>query len=151
MIVEFITRDFHGIMLKLTVISISWSLVISAIIVDLFFGVKKAKQIGDKRTSEGYRRSISKFQSYFSVLFFAFLFDALLPVSVFFSFPISAIPIVTVIASLALVLTEYKSVREKADEKARRRIEESTRQIIDFLKNKDENIIDKIQELTKKD
>ena len=61
-------------------------LVILAMIIDFYFGISKAKQIGEARGSEGYKRSIAKFNLYFGMLVFAFIFDALVPITYFFEF-----------------------------------------------------------------
>lgn len=146
MILEFLKEDYAAIINKLMVIGVFWSIVLLAMIVDFYFGIKKAKQIGEARSSEGYKRSVSKFNQYFAMLLFAFFFDAIVPFSYFFEFPLSAIPFVSLLVTVALIFTEGKSVNEKADEKQRRKVNASLVQVLELLEKKD----DLIQELLSK-
>ena len=149
MITEFLNHDYAGIMQKLIVVSMAWGGVLIAILIDLFFGIQKAKKLNEMRSSEGYKRSINKFVFYYAMMFFALLFDALLPISFFFSFPLSAIPFITILAATALILTEFKSVREKAEDKVRRKTDASAMQLIDLLKNKEETFMKLLEQFKK--
>lgn len=149
MITEYLNSDYAGILQKLIVVSMAWGGVLIAILIDLFFGIQKARKLNELRSSEGYKRSIEKFVFYYASLFFALLFDALLPISFFFSFPLSAIPFITILAATALILTEFKSVREKAEDKVRRKTEASAMQIIELLKNKEEAFINLLENFKK--
>ena len=149
MITEFLNHDYAGIMQKLIIVSMAWFAVLTAILVDLFFGIQKARSLNEMRSSEGYKRSINKFVWYYAVMFFALLFDALLPISFFFSFPLSAIPFITILAATALILTEFKSVREKAEDKVRRKTEASAMEIIELLKNKEDAFLKLLEQFKK--
>ena len=149
MITEFLNHDYAAIMQKLIVVSMAWGGVLIAILIDLFFGIQKARSLNEIRSSEGYRRSINKFVWYYAVMFFALLFDALLPISFFFSFPLSAIPFVSILAATALILTEFKSVREKAEDKVRRKTEASAMEIIELLKNKEDAFLKLLEQFKK--
>lgn len=138
MILEFLKEDYPGIINKLIVIGILWCAVLISMIIDFYFGIRKAKQIGEVRSSEGYKRSVSKFNQYFGMLLYAFIFDAIVPISYFFEFPISAIPVVSLLATVALVFTEAKSVHEKADDKQRRKVNASLIQVLELLEKKDD-------------
>ncbi|GAB0154767.1 hypothetical protein CHRYSEOSP005_00270 [Chryseobacterium sp. Alg-005] len=138
MILEFLKGDYAAIINKLIVVGILWSAVLLAMIIDFYFGIRKAKQIGEVRSSEGYKRSVSKFNQYFGMLLYAFIFDAIVPISYFFEYPISAIPVVSLLATVALVFTEAKSVHEKADEKQRRKVNASIFQVLELIEKKDE-------------
>lgn len=138
MILEFLKGDYDAIVMKVIVVGILWSAVLLAMIIDFYFGIQKAKQIKEVRTSEGYKRSVAKFNHYFGMLVFAFIFDALVPITYFFEFPISAIPLVSLLATIALVWTEYKSVQEKAEDKLRRKTESSLLQVIELMEKKDD-------------
>jgi Bacteriophage holin family len=137
MILELIKHDYHTLWLKLFVVSGAWGCVLVAILIDLYFGVKKSKALGEHTTSEGFRRSIQKFCYYYAMMVFALIFDALIPVSYYLAFPLSVLPIVTLLCAVALVFTEAKSVREKGDAKLRRKTDASFREIIEVLKKED--------------
>lgn len=138
MILEFLKGDYNAIVMKIIVVGILWSAVLLSMIIDFYFGIQKARQIGEVRSSEGYKRSVAKFNLYFGMLVFAFIFDALVPITYFFEFPISAIPIVSLLATVALVWTEYKSVREKADDKLRRKADASFVQVLEILEKRED-------------
>lgn len=142
MILEFLKEDYSAITMKLIVVGILWCAVLLAMIIDFYFGIRKARQIGEVRSSEGYKRSVSKFNQYFGMLLYAFIFDAIVPISYFFEFPISAIPVVSLLATVALVFTEAKSVHEKADEKQRRKVNASLVSVLELLEKKDDVLKD---------
>ena len=82
---------------------------------------------------------------------FAFLFDIFDVVTpYFFPHPLGSIPFVSVFAALGLVLTEAKSVREKAEEKARRRTDESFRKMLELMQNR-EDVMREIADHLKKE
>lgn len=138
MILEFLKEDYAAITMKLIVIGILWCAVLLAMIIDFYFGIQKARQIGEMRTSEGYKRSVAKFNHYFGMLLYAFIFDTIVPITYFFEFPISAVPIVSLLATIVLVFTEFKSVREKAENKLRRKTDASMIQVLELLEKKDD-------------
>jgi len=72
------------------------------------------------------------------MMVFALIFDALIPVSYYLAFPLSALPVITLLCAVALVFTEAKSVREKGDAKLRRRTDATFRELLTVLKNKEE-------------
>lgn len=54
MILEFLKEDYNAIVMKLIVVGILWGAVLTSMIIDFYFGIRKAKQIGEVRSSEGY-------------------------------------------------------------------------------------------------
>lgn len=71
-------------------------------------------------------------------------FDALISfVTYYLPQPFPTLPVVNLVAALGLVITEYKSVREKADQKLRRRTDESFHQILKIAKNR-EDLLEKL-------
>lgn len=134
MIYDFLESNYKAIISTLQVVSICWALVLIAISIDLLFGIKKAKQLGEARTSEGFRRTINKSTYYFAVMFFALMADTLDVFSpVLLNPPLAYIPFVTVFATLGLVLTEVKSVRENAEDKLRRKADESLKDLLTIV------------------
>src|SRR5690606_13251356 len=82
--------------------------------------------------------SVEKFNHYFGMLLYAFIFDAIVPTTYFFAFPISAVPMVSLLATVALVFTEAKSVREKAEDKLRRKTDASFIQVVNLLEKRED-------------
>lgn len=150
MILEFLENNYEAMFSKLVVIGILWSAVLISMMIDFYFGIRKAKQIGEQRRSEGYRRSVEKFNHYFGMLLYAFIFDAIVPTTFFFSFPFSAIPAVSLLATVVLVFTEAKSVQEKAEDKQRRKVHNSFIQVMEMLEKR-EDILQELLQIAKKD
>jgi len=145
MIVEFINKDYAAIWLKLLIVSAAWFCVLAAMLIDLYFGVRKSKSIGEATSSEGFRRSIQKFCYYYAMLLFALIFDTLNPLPFYLPFPLSVMPIVTLLCALALVFTEAKSVRENAEDKLRRKTDRSFKELLSVLEKR-EDVVSKIFE-----
>lgn len=148
---EFLSKDIDAMLTKLIIVICAWTAVFVAMLIDLHYGLKKAKQIGEHRTSEGFRRSVTKFKDYYASLMFAILFDSLLSVFTYYlPFPLSVTPPITIVAALGLILTEYKSVRENADQKLRRKLNSSFADLADiYMHLKKEGIADKFIEFIK--
>lgn len=151
MIIEIINQDWDRILMILFVVSWCWVAVGVSIGLDFYHGVRKAKEMGEYISSEGYRRTVKKIRYYYSVMFFALLFDSFDVITpYFFPYPLGTIPFVSIFAAIALILTELKSVREKAEDKARRNLDESFGQMLEFMKKK-EHIMDRLYEQYKQE
>jgi acyl-ACP thioesterase len=96
----------------LAVLVVLYACVFVSVIIDLFFGVKRAKRLKIVRTSFGYRLTITKLISYFGLMLMLSIAD--IAVSVVFK-----MPYFTVIGAIGIVTVEAKSVFEniKKDEK----------------------------------
>lgn len=98
--------------------------VLLAMVIDLVSGLYKAKQRGELRTSEALRRSLSKFISYEGGLAIAAMVDGLISMADFFGLfgisRLSAVPVVTILVGIFLLVVEFMSVREKADAKTKK-------------------------------
>ncbi|MGV4535540.1 phage holin family protein [Ornithobacterium rhinotracheale] len=127
-----------------------WVVVLVAMIVDLIYGVRKAKALGEARTSEGYRRTINKFVFYYSMMSFALMFDFLDVITpVILPHPLPLIPLFSILGAVALVLTEVKSVYEKAEDKLRRKTDRSVEELIRIFKNREDlmgNVLEILRE-----
>ena len=151
MIIDYLEGDYKTLITTLFVVCFAWIVVIVAMLIDLYFGVKKAKELGEATSSEELRRTINKATYSFALMGFAFLFDIFDVVTpYFFPHPLGSIPFVSVFAALGLVLTEAKSVREKAEEKARRRTDESFRKMLELMQNR-EDVMREIADHLKKE
>lgn len=99
-------------------------LVLMAMIIDLGSGLYKAKQRGDLRTSEALKRTLTKFISYEGGLVIAAMVDMLINMAHFFELfginSLSNIPVVTILVGIFLLIVEFMSVREKADQKTKK-------------------------------
>lgn len=151
MIGYLIKHSYGFIYTQLYVVTMVWASVFMAILIDLYFGIKKSKQLGECTTSEGLRRTISKFVYYYAMLSFALLGDFLdVFTPSFLPFPLCDAPVFSIVCAIGLILTEAKSVREKAEDKVRRKIDKSFQQVIDLLESKGgklDEIVNKINEM----
>ena len=134
---EFISKHLMAHILLITLAS---AMMIVAMIVDLVFGVYKAKQLGEATTSTGLKKTCEKARKYFSPFAVLVCIDLLSSV-------ISPIPAFSLLWSSYCIFCEFISVREKAWQKAELRKQERTMSII--LENKDD-IAKLIAELIKK-
>lgn len=138
---SFLHKDYHALATKLELVLIMWIIVLVAIIIDLVSGIKKAKELGELRTSVGFRRTVSKGVQYYGLLCFAFMFDLLGS----FFFPL---PYFTMLATFFLVFVEAKSVFEKAQDKDRRKMNDSIKDLVILLEHKDD-LLNGIKKLLK--
>ncbi|MEN6619737.1 MAG: hypothetical protein ABFC28_09670 [Rikenellaceae bacterium] len=100
-----INKDWADFNALLTVLAVLYTCVLLSVIIDLFFGVRRAKRLKIARTSFGYRRTITKLTSYFGLMIMLSIADIV--VSVVFD-----MPYFTVIGAIGIVFVEAKSVFE---------------------------------------
>lgn len=116
-------------------------LVLLAMIIDLGAGLYKAKQRGELRTSEALRRTLSKFISYEGGLAIAVMVDVLISFAKFFELlgllKMSSVPVVTILVGIFLLIVEFMSVREKADQKTKKQQKEAAELIGKILTKED--------------
>lgn len=105
--------------IHILLISLSLAAIIGAMAVDFVFGIRKAKENGVARTSAGFKKTAVKAQKYFSPFMVLVFIDLIGCVIIPF-------PIFSMIWAAYCVFCEFKSVREKAWEKAELRRMEKT-------------------------
>ena len=115
--------------LHVVLISICVGGIIVAMAVDLFFGIRKAKILGEATTSTGYKKTCEKGRKYFMP------FAVLMMIDIIGCIILPA-PFFVMIWSAWCIFCEFKSVREKSWTKAELRRAERTMSII--IENKDD-------------
>ena len=115
--------------LHVVLISICVAGIIVAMGVDLFFGIRKAKALGQVTTSTGYKKTCEKGRKYFMP------FAVLMMIDIIGCIILPA-PFFVMIWSAWCIFCEFKSVREKSWTKAELRRAEKTMSII--IENKDD-------------
>ncbi|MCL2245885.1 MAG: phage holin family protein [Lentimicrobiaceae bacterium] len=125
-----INGDWSQFKAFLTVLVILYTCVFISVLIDLYFGVKRANRLKMLRTSYGYRRTITKLTSYFGLLLMLSIADV--AASLIFK-----MPYFTVIGALGIVIVEGKSVFEnlKQEEKG---IDEVQKALLQLFANKEE-------------
>lgn len=125
--------------------------VLLAMSIDLGAGLYKAKLRGEARRSEALRRSLTKFISYEGGLMIATMADVIVYFSRFFALIhleiLVGVPVYALVVGLFLLVVEFMSVREKADEKTKKHQREAV-EILTQMLNKDDfkDILEKILE-----
>lgn len=118
------TEVLSNISGMMSVIAVAMLIVLMAMAVDLVSGLNKAKQRGDLRTSTGLKRTLSKFISYEGGMLIAAGVDILIHLcnlnTLFHLDVIYGVPVVTCLVGVFLLVVEWLSVREKADEKTKK-------------------------------
>lgn len=138
-------NDWQNIVMEvrpmLTIGAAVMLLVLAAMIIDLASGLYKAKQRGDARKSEALRRTLSKFISYQGGLLIAVMVDLLIDLLHFWQLLgielLRTVPVVTILVGIFLLIVEFMSVREKADEKTRHKQAEAAQLLASLLTKED--------------
>ena len=125
-----INEDWSHFNALLTVLAVLYACVFVSALIDLFFGVKRAKRLKIVRTSFGYRRTITKLTSYFGLMLMLSIADIAASV-------VLKMPYFTVIGAIGIVVVEAKSVFEnlKQEEKS---VEELQKVLQKIFENRDE-------------
>lgn len=107
----------------LVIIVLACLIVLGAMIIDLGSGLYKAKQRNEIRSSWGLKRTLSKFIMYEGGMMIAAGVDILIHLSrLFVLFHLDAVqgvPLITCLVGIFLLVVEFLSVRERADEKTK--------------------------------
>ncbi|WP_106828057.1 phage holin family protein [Parabacteroides pacaensis] len=148
-------RMFEGIYEMLILTIFEFFVVLIAMGWDFCSGYYKAKLRHEERNSYGLRRTVSKFILYAGSMCIASGIDSICYVCRFWEFihlsPLSRVPVVTSIISVFILVTEVRSIWEKADAKQRRQANK-TAQLVSKVLTKDiltdvlANAIKKVQE-----
>jgi hypothetical protein len=122
-------EDWSHFNALLTVLAVLYACVFASALIDLFFGVRRAKRLKILRTSFGYRRTITKLTGYFGLMIMLSIAD--IAASVVFE-----MPYFTVLGAIGIVIVEAKSVFEnlKQEEKS---IEEVKKVLLKLFENKE--------------
>ena len=111
------------------VIAICMGALIVSMAVDLFFGIKKARQNGEATTSMGLKKTCDKARKYFSPFMVTVCIDLIACI-------VMPFPVFSMIWTGYCVFCDFISVREKSWQKAEIRKQEKTISIL--LENKDD-------------
>jgi len=116
-------------------------LVLAAMIIDLGAGLYKAKQRGELRTSEALRRTLTKFISYEGGLMIATMADVFVHFCKLYPLLglniLVGVPVVSLLVGLFLLIVEFMSVREKADQKTKKQQEKAAELISKLITKED--------------
>ena len=112
------------------IVSLCMAAMLVAMVVDLIFGVRKAKRNGEATASTGLKKTCDKARKYFSP------FMATVCIDIIAACANLQVPIFSMLWSAYCVFCEFISIREKAWQKAEIRKQERTMKVI--LENKED-------------
>ena len=142
MILDYLNKDYAQIILEFQIVFLCWFAVAIAVGLDLIFGIKKSKQLGEYTHSYGIRKTFEKSAYYYALMVIFLIADMFNPFGMYIE--IFKLPVMTIAMMFALLFTELLSIREKADQKQRRMVDKSAKQLLDIiLKNKE--LIDELK------
>ena len=111
----------------LTIVVVTCLVVFVAMMIDLAAGLYKAKLRGEFRSSWGLKRTINKFIMYEGSMLIAAGVDLLIHISnilpLFGIKSIYGVPFVTCMVGIFTLVVEFLSIREKADRKTKKQVE----------------------------
>lgn len=125
-------------------------IVLCLIFIDLYCGVNKAKQRGEMRTSEAYKRTIDKINKYFTMLIALTLVDVMFNAVAFYMcheyrVDMVMLPYFTLLGAMYIAFVEIKSITEPADVKEQKQRQEFKRLLMSL--SKDKNLLEKVMTL----
>lgn len=112
------------------IVSLCMAAMLVAMVLDLIFGVRKAKRNGEATTSTGLKKTCDKARKYFSPFMAAVCIDIIAACANL------QVPIFSMLWAAYCVFCEFISIREKAWQKAEIRKQERTMKVI--LENKED-------------
>lgn len=112
------------------IVSLCMAAMLVAMVVDLIFGLRKAKLNGEATTSTGFKKTCDKARKYFSP------FMATVCIDIIAACANLQVPIFSMLWAAYCVFCEFISIREKAWRKAEIRKQERTMKVI--LENKED-------------
>jgi len=129
-------------MAQFIVVAVVYFLVLIAIFLDLWAGIRKAKQRGEFRSSFGLRKTIGKVSNYYNMLFVVTIIDiiqmlAILLLNEHTTMTLPALPFLTLGGGIFACAIEGKSIFEKNTDKEKARVQETAKMLSEILKNKD--------------
>jgi len=125
-----INNDWNRLNTLLIVLVVLYACVFASVLIDLFFGIKRANDLKIARTSFGYRRTITKLTSYFGLMLMLSIAD--IAASVIFK-----MPYFSVIGAVGIVIVEMKSVFENIKHRDKN-VEEIQKLLLKLFENKEE-------------
>lgn len=117
-----------------------YTTVLSLIFCDLWAGIRKAKKRGEYRTSEGYKRTISKIAKYYNMLLALTAVD-IVQISLLFylhigyGYDIPMVPWFTLVGTIYIAFVELKSIKEPANVKELKQQEDFKRMCMSLAKD----------------
>jgi len=130
---------FEGAENMIVVVVVAMLVVLLAMMLDLVSGLYKAKLRGDTRSSWCLKRTLTKFITYEGGMLIAAGVDLLIHLSklvyLFGLNVIAGVPVITCIVGVFLLVVEFISMRENADQKTKKEMVNTAELLVKMLQN----------------
>lgn len=108
---------------------------------DFWAGIRKARQRGEKISSDGWKRTIDKIARYYNALLALVVVDCMQMAGVwyldsYYGYHIPIFPFITLLGAFGVAAIEVKSIYEKAEEKERREMKQVAALAAEIAKHK---------------
>lgn len=109
--------NFDHIFIVLWMMFGIYVMVLIAVLADLWSGVRKARRKQNVRTSEGYKRTVTKLARYYNTLIALTVIDAMQITGIwyldnYYAYKIPIFPVITLLGAIGIGLIEIKSIYE---------------------------------------
>lgn len=137
------TQIFEAIGSQLIMLTAIYVLVLVVIFLDLWAGIRKAKQRGEFRSSYGFRKTVDKIGKYLNMMLVITVIDSfqMLAISQLNSQAdggdIPVIPILTFAGAMFVGFIELKSIYEKNEDKEKAKMQEAANLAAQILRHSD--------------
>lgn len=127
---------------KLGILALIYVLVLIMVLLDLWSGIRKARQRQEFTSSIGLRRTLEKLAKYYNFIIALTVTD-LLQMGFLWHYnaenesTIPLLPIITTLGALMVCIVEIKSIYESADKKLKGQCQEAAKQLSDLMKSPD--------------
>lgn len=139
--------------LKLGIVICCWLFILVGVLIDFMSGVRKSKILHIQLRSSGFRQTLNKLKDYWSISVFALMFDILAGL-----FPFWEYPLFSVLACVAVLIIEVKSVIENSQEtkSGASKIPATAKQLLKILTSSEKSellaeLLDKLSDTNKKE
>jgi hypothetical protein len=113
---------------QLAFLFLIYLVVVFFVALDLWSGVRKARQAGQYRSSFGFRKTVAKLAQYLNLLLAVTGVDALQMLALHsYKVNLPLFPVLTLLAAVLIGFIEVKSIFEKAEDKERAKIAEAAK------------------------
>lgn len=124
----------------LTIVTFVYVAVLIFVFLDLWAGIRKAKQRGEYRSSFGLRKTIAKIANYYNALLVISVIDALQMLTITETqLPLPTFPFLTIFGGLFVGFIELKSVYEKNSDKEKAMVQEAAKLVAQLITNGKDN------------
>ena len=120
------------------IVLLLYVLTLGFIFSDLWAGVRKAKQRGEMRISQAYKRTIEKINKYFNMLIVLTMVDGMMVALLFFlyyfyGYDIPMLPLFTFFGTCYVGFVEVTSITEPADIKEKKQQDDFKRMVMKLI------------------